>query len=112
MNKPTLMLLLPFAASLAACGKADAPDTSLVDVAQAAARETDRVSVEDLARWIIEDRRDFELVDVRGAPRRRGDRGEAFDVPSSQLRVLPFSVVFHFSHRLISNSQTTGKRQA
>jgi rhodanese-related sulfurtransferase len=86
MNKPTLMFLLPFAASLAACGKADAPDTSLVEVAQAAARETDRVSVDDLARWIIEDRRDFELVDVRAATDyASGSIGDARNIPIAGL---------------------------
>lgn len=34
-------------------------------VAQAAARGEDRVSPDELARWIIEDRKDFVLVDVR-----------------------------------------------
>jgi rhodanese-related sulfurtransferase len=37
----------------------------MVDVAQAAARNDDRVSVEELARWIIEGRGDFAIVDVR-----------------------------------------------
>jgi len=47
------------------------PDTATRDgpgfevVAQAAARGEDRVSPDELARWIIEDRKDFVLVDVR-----------------------------------------------
>ena len=62
-----LLLLLPAAALLAACNPSAAPETALVDVAQAAARQTDRVSVEELAGWIIEGRQDFEIVDVRSA---------------------------------------------
>lgn len=53
------------AASIAACAPADKPEVSLLDVAHAAARQDDRVSVEDLAGWLVEGRGDFKLVDVR-----------------------------------------------
>ena len=81
-----LLLLLPFAALLAACNPSTAPETSLVDVAQAAARQTDRVSVEELASWIIEGRQDFELIDVRSASDfASGHIGEARHVPVAAI---------------------------
>jgi len=52
-------------ASIAACGASNDSELSLTDVAQAAARQDDRESVEDLASWLIEGRGDFKLVDVR-----------------------------------------------
>ena len=87
MNKTNrLLLLLPIAALLPACGPSSAPETSLVDVAQAAARGADRVTVEDLASWIIEDRRDFMLVDVRPAAEfEKGRIGEAQNIPVAQI---------------------------
>jgi rhodanese-related sulfurtransferase len=87
MNHPDkLLLLLPVAALLAACNPSAAPETSLVDVAQAAARQTDRVSVEELASWIIEGRQDFELIDVRSAPDfASGHIGEARHVPVAAI---------------------------
>lgn len=78
---PVLALLL-----LAACGGADQARTSLVDVAQAAARQTDRVNVEDLASWLIEERQDFVLVDVRsGADYEKGHIAEARHIPIAEL---------------------------
>ena len=62
-----LLLSIPFVLLLAACGGASDSRTALVDVAQAAARHADRVNVEDLASWLIEERQDFVLVDVRSA---------------------------------------------
>ncbi|MEJ2128460.1 MAG: rhodanese-like domain-containing protein [Woeseiaceae bacterium] len=86
MNNSSWMLLLPFSALLSACGNAGAPETSLVDVAQAAARQTDRVSVQELAGWIIEDRRDFELVDVRSvADFEAGSIGDARNIPLAAI---------------------------
>ena len=68
MNALTRHLLAtPVILLLAACGGSGDSTTALVDVAQAAARQSDRVNVEDLASWIIEDRRDFVLIDVRAA---------------------------------------------
>ena len=61
------ILLIAMTAMLAACGRAPEPgaQVSFMDVAQAAARQEDRVSVEELAEWLIEERKDFVLVDVR-----------------------------------------------
>jgi rhodanese-related sulfurtransferase len=77
-----MVLMVAAAALLPACQQASAPETSLVEVAQAAARETDRVSVEELASWIVEDKRDFELVDVRStADFESGHIGDARNIP-------------------------------
>ena len=55
-------------------------------MAQAAARQTDRVSVEELAGWIIEGRQDFEIVDVRSATDfDSGHIGEARNVPVAAI---------------------------
>jgi rhodanese-related sulfurtransferase len=61
--KATLLSIV--VASIAACGLSNESEFSLTDVAQAAARQDDRESVEDLASWLIEGRGDFKLVDVR-----------------------------------------------
>lgn len=54
-------------ALLGACGSSDAgiSEARLLEVAQAAARGSDRVEVEELASWIVEGRGDFALIDVR-----------------------------------------------
>lgn len=49
---------------LLGCGDAATPIT-VGDVAEAAARQQDRVAVGDLASWLVEGRADFQLVDVR-----------------------------------------------
>jgi len=88
MNALTKQATLTAAAAiLAACGGPSASTTaSLVDVAQAAARQTDRVSVEDLASWLIEERQDFVLVDVRSAADyAQGAIGEARHIPIAEL---------------------------
>jgi len=89
MNKTASqpLLILLFAAALSACGgAADKAHTSLVDVAQAAAREADRVSVEDLASWLIEERQDFVLIDVRAAADYdNGHIGEAQNIAIAQI---------------------------
>ena len=61
------ILLIAMTALLAACGRAPEPgaEVSFTDVAQSAARQEDRVSVEELAEWLIEERKDFVLIDVR-----------------------------------------------
>ncbi len=63
LSKAKLFLLT--AVLLAGCGGPAAPGASMSEVAQAAARSDDRVSVEDLAHWIVEGRGDFVVVDVR-----------------------------------------------
>lgn len=89
MNR-ILKMLSPFVAAglLVACGQPSAPGTSqsFVDVAQSAARQDDRVSVEELAEWLIEGRQDFMLVDVR-APEdfQKGQIGDAENIPLPQL---------------------------
>ena len=70
------------------CGGPSSPDhqASLVDVAQAAARQSDRVSVENLASWLIEERQDFVLIDVRSsADFEKGAIGEARNIPIAEL---------------------------
>jgi len=56
---------------LTACGDDDRLSQQQVhsfqQVAQIVARQEDRVPVDDLARWLIEGRKDFVLVDVRPA---------------------------------------------
>ncbi len=82
------ILLTALAAMLAACGQP--PDTgtrvSFMDVAQSAAREEDRVSVEQLAEWLIEERRDFVLIDVRSQDDfTKGKIHEARNLPLADL---------------------------
>lgn len=73
-------------ASIAACGPSDEAKISLADVAQAAARQDDRVSVEELATAIIEGRGDFKLVDVRmPADFENGSIADAVNIPIAQL---------------------------
>ncbi len=76
-------------ALLTACS-ADTPGTgdraTLLDVAQAAARGSDRVSVEDLATWLVQDRADFVLIDVRSAAEYAVDAiGEARNLSVAEL---------------------------
>ena len=63
------ILFLTTAATITGCGQSTSPakEVSLIDVAQAVARRDDRVSVEQLASWIIEAQGDFELVDLRSS---------------------------------------------
>jgi rhodanese-related sulfurtransferase len=73
-------------ASIAACGPSNKTEVSLTDVAQAAARQDDRVSVEDVASWLIEGRGDFKLIDVRSAEDfESGKIGDAENLPITQL---------------------------
>jgi rhodanese-related sulfurtransferase len=85
-NTLTATLLTLTVAMAAACTPAKDPGASLVDVAQAAARQEDRVSVHDLATWIIEGRGDFKLVDVRlPADFEQGTIGDAENIPLAKL---------------------------
>lgn len=80
-----LAALLP---ALVACDQPQGPEerSSLIDIAQAAARQTDRVSVEDLASWLIEERRDFIIIDVRSAADfEKGHIGDARNVPVAEV---------------------------
>ena len=82
------ILLTALAATLAACGQPPETGTrvSFMDVAQSAAREEDRVSVEQLAEWLIEERKDFVLIDVRSQDEfTKGRIHEARNVPLAEL---------------------------
>lgn len=73
---------------LGACGQSrdGGEGATYLDVAQAAAREADRVSVEELAQWLIEERQDFELIDVRSPEDvEQGQIGEARNIPIVEL---------------------------
>lgn len=61
---------------LAACG-APEDGASPAEIAQAAARQADRVEVEELARWLVEGRQDILLLDVRPAAAYENGRIEA-----------------------------------
>ncbi len=83
-TKVTVIALL--LAGLAACGGDAANNTTLIDVAQAAARKSDRVGVVELAEWLIEERQDFVLVDVRMPDDvKNGQIGDARHIPIGAL---------------------------
>ena len=59
---------------------------AMADIAQAAARQSDRVEVEQLASWLIEERQDFTLIDVRAeSDFAQGHIGAARHVPIAEL---------------------------
>ncbi len=70
-----------------ACSRSPATDaTSLAGIAQAAARQDDRITVEDLAARLVEARGDFLLVDVRSPDDySQGRIGEAQNMPIAEL---------------------------
>lgn len=85
-KKPGPAFLLLSIVSMAACSASDRSDPSLADVAHAAARQDDRVSVEELAGWLIEGREDFKLIDLRSAEDfDKGHIAEAENIPITQL---------------------------
>ena len=72
--KKTVQVTLWLAAAvlLSACGDDDRRNAvvdvgSIGQVARIVAQKQDRVAVDDLARWIIEGRKDFVLIDIRSA---------------------------------------------
>jgi len=80
------MLLSIVVVSIAACGMSNESDFSLTDIAQAAARQDDRESVEDLANWLIEGRGDFKLIDVRMPEDfASGSIADAENIPIAQI---------------------------
>lgn len=82
--KATLLSLS--VASAAACSPAAKQDVSLTDVAQAAARQDDRVSAHELATWLIEGKGDFKLIDVRmPADFEKGSIDTAENIPLAEL---------------------------
>lgn len=81
-----LIFLFLSVAMMAACGPSGRSDPSLADVAQAAARQDDRVSVEELAGWLIEGRKNFKLIDLRSAEDfDEGRIADAENIPITQL---------------------------
>jgi rhodanese-related sulfurtransferase len=83
------LFTLPFT-WLAACGgdtdTGSRVSPSLTKIAQAAARSEDRVNVKDLASWLIEERGDFVLIDVRlPEDYERGMISRARNIPIAQL---------------------------
>lgn len=82
------LLLMAAVLFLGACGqsRSGSDGASYLDIAQAAARQADRVSVEELARWLIEGRQDFMLIDVRSPEDvEQGQIGEARNIPIVEL---------------------------
>ncbi|HHH43398.1 MAG TPA: rhodanese-like domain-containing protein [Gammaproteobacteria bacterium] len=74
LMKKTVQVTLWLAAAvlLSACGDDDRRNAvvdvgSIGQVARIVAQKQDRVAVDDLARWIIEGRKDFVLIDIRSA---------------------------------------------
>jgi rhodanese-related sulfurtransferase len=110
------LLILLSAAAVSACGGAsDYARTSLVDVAQAAARQADRVSVEDLASWLIEERQDFALIDVRAAADyEKGHIGEARNISIAQLVTADTLAMLPTDRRIVvySNGSENGAKAA
>lgn len=83
-----VVLFITMAATVVGCGRSNTAGSavSLIDVAQAAARQDDRVTVEQLASWLIEARGDFVLVDLRSAADfEKGSIGEAENVSIAEL---------------------------
>ena len=87
LRKNLVLTFLVFSVvSMAACSPSDGLEASLAQVAHAAARQDDRVSVEELAGWLIEGRGDFKLIDVRSAEDYdKGRIAEADNIPIAQL---------------------------
>lgn len=82
--KATLLSLS--VASVAACSPSGDSTPSMDAIAQAAARQDDRASVEELAAWLIEGRGDFKLIDVRSAKDYESGRiGDAENIPIAQI---------------------------
>ena len=82
----TAMLLSIVVVSIAACGMSNESEFSLTDIAQAAARQDDRESVEDLASWLIEGRGDIKLIDVRMPEDfASGSIADAENIPIAQI---------------------------
>lgn len=88
MRKTALVSsLLVMALACGACSRSPATDAaSLSSIAQAAARQDDRITVEDLAARLVEGRGDFLLVDVRSPDDySQGRIGEAENIPIAEL---------------------------
>jgi len=87
VNKYSKVTLLALSVALvSACSESGKREVSLTDIAQAAARQDDRTSVEELAGWLVEGRADFKLIDVRMPEDfESGSIGDAENIPITQL---------------------------
>jgi rhodanese-related sulfurtransferase len=116
MTKLMMMVLLGASlVAIAGCGGNNAGEarTTLVDVAQAAARGSDNVAVEDLARWLVEGRQDFVLVDVRPhGDFQQGSIGEARNLSIAELVTDEILATLPRDRRVIvySNGSETGAK--
>lgn len=82
--KATLLSLS--VASVSACGPSTDSTISMSAIAQAAARQDDRASVDELATWLIEGRDDFRLIDVRTpGDFESGSIGDAENIPIAEI---------------------------
>ena len=82
--KATLLSLS--VASIAACGPSTDSTVSMTAIAQSAARQDDRASVDELATWLIEGRGDFQLIDLRSPEDYENGRiGEAENIPIARI---------------------------
>jgi len=82
--KATLLSLS--VATVAACSPSGDSTVSMVAIAQAAARQDDRASVDELATWLIEGRGDFKLIDVRAPDDfESGSIGNAENIPIAEI---------------------------
>jgi rhodanese-related sulfurtransferase len=85
------LLAMGLASLLVACGDGGeggkpTPVINFEPLAQAISRQEDRVTADELARWLIEDKRDFILVDVRSADDfEKGHIEDARHLPIAQL---------------------------
>jgi rhodanese-related sulfurtransferase len=88
MSLTRFLAVAAIALAAGGCGHSQNHDhgVSFLDVAQAAARQSDRVSVEELAGWLIEERADFVLIDVRSPDDvEQGRIGDAENIPIVEL---------------------------
>ena len=66
--KPYVLVLLLTTVALSSCSDTarDEPVSTAAALAQLVAAGNDHVTAQELADWLIKDRRDFELIDIRG----------------------------------------------
>lgn len=96
---------------LNACGDDDRQDASATagqveQIARVVAQKEDRVAVDDLARWIIEGRQDFVLIDVRSADDfAAGHIDSAENIPLTELVSTQRKQVLPNDRKLVLYSQ-------
>jgi len=85
------LLAMGLAGLLVACGErggtdGPAPAVNFEPLAQAISRKEDRVTADELARWVIEDKRDYVVVDIRSAEDfKQGHIEDAMHLPLAEL---------------------------